>query len=242
MSKFYKMKKTFLLFIFFIAFKGNSQDFDGAFSGLYAGPNYSFLQSDIFQASGGFGYQLGYSFGFFLFERGDIVVDFELVKNTAKVQGVYKDGSEYAGKKVEDTYGFFNINANIYYNHYLIVSDEGNGFYVSVFAGPKLSSGNQWELAEENDEQGDIYYGSPYVNYQAFEELAIFNFGYGIGATVGTYKYRVVLTYNHYTSNLFRNKKIYKEYDEFNMPVESAGTVNGFIKLSAISLNVIFKL
>jgi len=236
------MKKIILIFILFLTTQSKSQDFDGSFSGLYVGTNYSFIQSDLFQNSGGLGYQLGYSHGFFLYDRGDIIVDFETVKNTVKIQGIYKDESEFAGKKVEDTYSFFNININIYYNHYLIVNDNGNGFYVSVFAGPKLSGGNQWELVDENEDQSNIYYGNPYINYEAFEDLSTFNYGYGLGTTVGTYKYRIVLTYNHYTSNLFRDKKIYKEYDEYNNPVESAGIVTGSINLSALSLNLIFKL
>ncbi len=236
------MKRLLLLLFISLITQTKAQDFDGSFSGLYAGAKYSFIQSDLFKSSGGIGYQIGYSHGFFLHDKGDLVLDIEASKNTIKLSGIYNDYSEYAGQKVEDAFNFMNFNLNSYYNHYLVVNDEGNGFYVTIFGGIKFLFGNQWEIAEENRDQDYIYYTSPYINYKTFEDMNIFNMGYELGASVGTYKYRLILSFNHTLTNLFRDQKIYKEYDQYNMPVEEAGVITDVIKLNSINVNFIFKL
>ncbi len=238
------MMKKYLFLIYMIAksFNSEAQDDDGSFSGFYAGPNYSFAHSDLFSSTGALGFQLGFTQGFYLHEKGDLVVNIGVVNNSVSLDGTYNTQSEHHGESISTRFNIISGGLDVYYYHYFIVNDNGNGFYANVLGGFQFLGGNNWEVANEDGDPYDVYYGNPYINFEALENQSEFNVSYSFGVMVGTSKFKAILQYNHSLTNLFRNKEIYKVYDEYNMPVEEEGFVSGNIKLSAITLNLVYEL
>jgi len=234
------MKKSITFFFLFFLLNLQAQGENGSYFGFYAGVNQAFLHSDLFESSSGTGYQFGLSAGNYIHEKGDIIVEIELTTNIVKVHGTYAEESAHEGENIMDVYRINNAGVNTYYNHYFIINDEGNGFYVSGLGGFKLTIGNDWRLASINDSQDDIYYGHPLINSSNLTGYGKFNTYYGFGIAVGTYKLRAVLMYHHSLSDLL-GKTIYKEYYDGGLH-NDAESVTGIVKLSSISLNLIYKL